>query len=296
MIFDCVIIGGGIAGLQAAIQLGRYDHKILVIDKGGGRSELCQEYHNLLGWPDGVSGEYFRTVGRKQAEQYGVEFIFEEVKDVMKSPDGFKVIAESSIFYGKRILIATGIEDRLPPIDRIKPCLGKSIFLCPDCDGYEIKNKKTVVIGSGNKGAGMAAVLTYWSKDILFINHDKAPIDDKHKHILKKHNIPIYNEKVNDIQVENESHLQGVRLENGKKIEVKHAFLAMSGSKVNTTMTKSIGVERLENHHINVNPRTKETNIPHVFAVGDAIAHSQLLSIAMGDGAQAAIWIHKSLL
>ncbi len=79
MRYDCVIIGGGIAGLQAAIQLGRYRHHVLVIDAGVGRSTLCRSYHNLLGYPDGVSGEHLRTVGRKQAEGLGVQFVLGKV-------------------------------------------------------------------------------------------------------------------------------------------------------------------------------------------------------------------------
>ncbi len=72
MVYDCVIVGGGIAGLQCAIQLGRYMYKVLVIDSGDGRSTLCRSYHNVLGYPSGVSGEYLRSVGEKQAKQDGV--------------------------------------------------------------------------------------------------------------------------------------------------------------------------------------------------------------------------------
>ena len=73
--YDSMIVGGGIAGLQAAIQLGRYEHRVLVIDAGYGRSTLCKSYHNLLGWPDGVSGEELRRLGRLQAEKLGVTFV-----------------------------------------------------------------------------------------------------------------------------------------------------------------------------------------------------------------------------
>lgn len=89
MIYDCIIIGGGIAGLQAAIQLGRYQHKILVIDSHNGRSNLCRAYHNILGWANGVSGEYLRTTGRSQAEDLGVEFINQTVVTIEQENHAF---------------------------------------------------------------------------------------------------------------------------------------------------------------------------------------------------------------
>ncbi len=84
MSYDCIIIGGGIAGLQGAIQLGRYEHKVLVIDSNYGRSTLCKTYHNILGWPDGVSGPELRRIGRQQAESTGVEFLEDEAVSVRK--------------------------------------------------------------------------------------------------------------------------------------------------------------------------------------------------------------------
>ncbi|WP_078552983.1 NAD(P)/FAD-dependent oxidoreductase [Bacillus alkalicellulosilyticus] len=296
MVYDCIIIGGGIAGLQAAIQLGRYEHRVLVIDKGNGRSELCKEYHNLLGWPDGVSGEYFRETGKEQAKRYGIEFMTDEVIELQKKNNEFDVVTTQQILVGKRILLATGIQDRIPELDGIRACLGKSIYLCPDCDGYEIKNQKTIVIGSGNKGVGLAVVLSYWTSDLLFINHDLDDIDEKHQHLLQKYNITLYQQRVSHLHIEDKSQFQGLTLENGETLHANHAFLAMKGATVQTDIAKSLGVERLENNHICVNPRTKETNVPNVWAAGDALVHSQLLSIAMGDGAQAAIWIHKSIL
>ena len=81
---DCIIIGGGIAGLQAAIQLGRYQHQVVVIDSNQGRSTLCKCYHNILGWPDGVSGEEIRRLGRQHAEKYGVIFKNDKVTIITK--------------------------------------------------------------------------------------------------------------------------------------------------------------------------------------------------------------------
>ena len=91
MNFDCIIIGGGIAGLQASIQLGRYMHKVLVIDSGDGRSTLCRSYHNILGYPDGVSGQQLREIGRRQAEKLGIHFLNGKVESIAKENKSFQV-------------------------------------------------------------------------------------------------------------------------------------------------------------------------------------------------------------
>ncbi|WP_096201134.1 NAD(P)/FAD-dependent oxidoreductase [Bacillus sp. FJAT-45350] len=298
MIYDCIIVGGGIAGLQAAIQLGRYKHSVAVIDSNKGRSSLCKEYHNILGWPDGISGDYFRQSGKIHAERYGVKFIDSKALKVKKNKELFSITVANndSPMLSKRILFATGITDSLPELPGLLPCLGNSIYLCPDCDGYEVKDKRTIVLGSGEKGANLSLIIHYWTKEIIYVNHTLDTISEDTLQRLENYNIQVIEEPIAALKTDGKSQFHGVTLKNGQTINAKHSFIAFSGTKVNSDLAKSLGVERLENKHIVVDPRTKMTNVPNVWAVGDATVHSQLLTIAMGDGAQAAIWIHKSLL
>lgn len=295
-VHDCIVVGGGIAGLQAAIQLGRYCHNVLVIDSNYGRSNLCHAYHNILGWPDGVSGLILRETGKSQAEQLDVQFIEEEVVEIEKQGGQFILYSKASKpFYGKRVLIATGVMDRLPPFPNLYPCLGISVYVCPDCDGYEVKNKRALVLGSGNVGANMALTLTYWTDELIYINHEKKAIDANILQQLKDKKIELYQEEIKEI-IADGSAIQGVYLENGKKIAANRAFVAFGGNAVHSSIAEKLGVELHKNKHILVDPRTKMTNIEHVWAAGDVVAHSEQVTIAMGEGLQAAIWIHKSLL
>ncbi|KHE67323.1 NAD(P)/FAD-dependent oxidoreductase, partial [Halobacillus sp. BBL2006] len=160
MIYDCIIIGGGIAGLQASIQLGRYNRNVLTIDAGEGRSTLCRKYNNILGFPGGVSGEELRDAGVKQSKGFGVEFLYDEVTDVHKEIEGFTITTKTGkTFNTKTVLLATGVKDNLPTIPGLKECLGLSVYICPDCDGYEITDRKTIVIGSGDAGAAMSEAI-----------------------------------------------------------------------------------------------------------------------------------------
>ncbi len=294
---DCIIIGGGIAGLQAAIQLGRYNHSVLVIDSNQGRSTITRGYHNILGWPDGISGPELRNLGKQHAEKYGVSFIDDKVTSLEKSDNTFTVrTLLKQIYLTNTVFLATGLTDYLPDLPNLQQCLGTSIFICPDCDGYEITGKKTIVFGSGNTVANMAMTLTYWSKELTVINHDNKEISEENLLKLKSLGIQIIEEPISEIVVDAKKQLIGLLLENGELIKAERGFTGFSGNQLNNHLAKQVGVQLNESKHVVVNPRTKETNIIGIWAGGDLIAHSEQVTISMGDGSQAAIWMHKRLL
>jgi len=234
---DCIIIGGGIAGIQAAIQLGRYKHDIIVIDSAQGRSSIAKAYHNILGWPDGVSGKQLRTLGRQHAEKFGVEFTDDTVISLEKKQDKFFIQTKNDREYqAKMIFLGTGITDNIPPIKNIYSTLGTSTYICPDCDGYEIMDKQTVVLGGGNTGAGMALTLLYWSKDIIYVNHLKSKIDDEYRDKLTANHIPVIEEEVCEVHVDDNQELTGIELVSGKIIRAEKAFTAFKGNKLNNDL------------------------------------------------------------
>lgn len=294
--YDCVIVGGGIAGLQAAIQLGRYNHRIVVVDSDKGRSNLSHCYHNILGWPEGVSGQELRSIGNKQAMDLGVTFMEDLVVDVAQTQGKFIIKTTNMTIEAASVLLATGVVDRIPPkFLPLFPCLGLSVFICPDCDGHEVKNKRTLVFGTGNPGAHLAMALTYWTNELIFINHEQRDIDEELMEQLNEKNVTYICEPVEKVLCDGH-HLHGVILKNGTKVTGSYAFLAFGGNKVKSELARGLGVELFHNKHILSNPRTKMTNIEGVWAAGDVAVHSEQVAIAMGDGHQAAIWIHKYLL
>lgn len=296
MSYECIIIGGGIAGLQAAIQLGRYMHQVLVIDSSDGRSNLCRSYHNILGYPDGVSGQHLRGIGKKQAEQLGIKFFDGKVHSTVKKDNGFQVMTENGeTFLGDRLLLATGVMDRIPPFTELFPCLGISVYVCPDCDGYEVKGKRTIIFGSGHTGVETAKVLSYWTNELIFINHEQKPLDEKDRQTLSQYKVEYIDTPVKQVLADG-SQLEGFLLENGETISGNHAFVAFGGNEVRSQLASQLGVELLENKHMVVDPRTKKTNVEGVWAAGDVVAHSEQVTIAMGEGVQSAIWIHKDIM
>jgi thioredoxin reductase (NADPH) len=285
--------------LQAAIQLGRSRRSVVVVDKGDGRSALCRSYRNVLGYPDGVSGETLRNSGRAHASMYGAEFVEAEAVAASRAPGGFVLqCAPQRSLEGRTMLLATGVKDRLPDIPGLRPCLGLTVYICPDCDGYEVKDKRTVVLGSGNAGARMALTLTYFTSKLLYVNHGDELIEEVLLDKLTRHGIPVESipaQKVLHRGPPEEGEFAGLVLADGRTLEGERAFVAFGGNAVRSDLAAQLGVERMESRHIVTDPRSKMTNVPGVWAAGDLGVHSEQLTIAMGEGQQAAIWIHKWL-
>ncbi len=304
--YDCAIVGGGIAGMQAAIQLGRYKHSVIVIDAGEGRSSLCRRYRNLLGYPDGISGSELLAAGRRQADALGVTFLHGIASDASMTEDTLTLeVACSRLNEGdggqdyvriqaRRLLLATGVKDRLPEWPALFPCLGISVFVCPDCDGYEAADRHTLVLGSGDAGAGMALTLTHWTRQITYVNHELATIDGAKLRQLDEHGIVVIDQPVSELLTDGEQ-LRGVLLADGRTVEADRGFIAFGGNEVRSSLGAQLGVKLSNNRHIETDSRTKQTSVRHVWAAGDVAVHSEQSAIAMGDGSQAAIWMHKSL-
>lgn len=300
---DAIIVGGGIAGLQAALQLGRYGYRVLVVDAGRGRSTLCRGYHNVLGWPDGVSGDELRRLGRQQAEAVGVRFAEDEIVQAAARPDeaggGFVLDgrqAGAGAYRSRVLLLATGIMDRFPALPGLEICLGKSVYVCPDCDGYEIKGHPTVVLGAGSVGASMALTLTYWNDRLVYVNHEQKEIEAELLAELERHGIEVVSEPIVRVLEREDGCFEGVELAGGRVVPGERGFIAFGGNRVHSELAQQLGVERMDNRHIVTDPRSKMTNVPGVWAAGDVAVHSEQVTIAMGEGSQAAIWMHKTLM
>ncbi|MGG1659614.1 NAD(P)/FAD-dependent oxidoreductase [Brevibacillus sp. NRS-1366] len=297
MIYDTVVIGGGIAGMQTAIQLARSLRCVAVVDMPGGRSSVARTYRNILGYPKGVSGDSLRRLGREQAIQYGAIIIEDEVVSLhtdISRAFAVKTKSGAAPLVARTLVMATGICDPFPEIPGILECIGNSIFLCPDCDGYESVGEKTAVIGAGPQAIAMANELSHFTKQLAVINHAGALTEADAINQMKEQGFAFFNQSVQRLFHES-GKLQGVELSSGEQVNMTRAFLAFPGAEVQTGLLEGFDVYLNEKGHVRTNPRTKETDHPNIWAVGDINEHSQQVAIAMGDGAQAAIWIQKRL-
>ncbi|MGO4729647.1 NAD(P)/FAD-dependent oxidoreductase [Paenibacillus sp. 2KB_22] len=293
---DCIIVGGGLAGLQAAIQLGRYSaHQVLVIDAGEGRSTLCRTYHNILGFPDGVSGEELRARGRMQAERTGVSFEKDRIVQAGRHGEKIQLFGTSGVEYrSKTVLLATGLSDRVPDIPGLTPTLGRTVYVCPDCDGYEIQDQRTVLLGSGEAGANMAMILIQRTNDLLYINHEQAPISAELHRSMKEAGVRYLEAAVQEVQQIEDGHITGILTEDGQIFESERGFIAFGGNRVHYELAEQLGAVIADNKHVEANPRSLQA-ATNVWIAGDLGLHAEQATVAMGEGSIAAIWIHKAL-
>ena len=293
--FDVGIVGGGPAGLSASIFLARYLHSVVLIDSGDPRNWETRGVNAYLGLP-GVKPVELRARGRDEARTYGVHFVDDCVdKAAPVSHNEFRLETHAGdAFTVQRVLLAIGLKDVWPEIPGLEHAYGTTAHVCPDCDGYEARGKKTVVIGRGRKAAGMALNLSTWTRDIVICTNGLPPDLDEAEYCQKLDglNIPVLTEKVQRIRVK-DRRVHYLELESGMELDTEKIFFAI-GQYPADDLGAELGCDRDSGGHIVVDAHF-HTSVRNVFAAGDITPGSQLAIAAAADGAIAALAIHKSL-
>lgn len=292
--FEVAIVGGGPAGLSASIFLARYLHSVVLVDSGDPRNWETRGINSYLGLPSIAPAE-LRARGRDEARKYGVTLVDDCVhKAEGIADDQFVLTLESGDAYDAvRVLLAIGLKDVWPDIPGLSRAYGETAHVCPDCDGYEARGKKTVVIGRGRKAVGMALNLSTWTREIIVCtNGDPPDIDGTECQKLDGLNIPVLTDRVTRIR-EKDGRVQCLELESGMSLDADKIFLAV-GQYPADDLGAQLGCKRDAGGHIVVD-RHYHTSAPNVYAAGDIVPGSQLAIAAASDGAIAAQAIHKSL-
>jgi thioredoxin reductase (NADPH) len=290
MIYDTIILGGGPAGLTAAIYAGRYNMKTLVIaDNFGGTANLAGELEN---WPGYIGpGMQLMATIKEQAEKFGAELITGNVQEIKKDNNEFILnYNESETAKGKTIIVALGTKHRKLGIPGEKEFLGKGVSYCATCDGNFFRNKKVAVIGGNDSAAKAALYLADICEKVTIVyRKDKLRCEPIYLEKIEK------NEKIEIIYNSNPKEIIGETLVKELKIESegKESSIEVSGVFIEvgatpaTELVKDLKLE-LENNYIKTDKHTK-TNIPGVFAAGDITnsAMKQMIT-ASGEGAIAA--------
>lgn len=293
-IYDCIIIGGGPAGMTAAIFLGRYLRKTLVIDSGRARNWAARGIHGFLGYHEIAPAELVAR-GRKEAESVGVKFLDARATKIVRSGEHFEVTTPEAKIRCRRILLAYGIRDELPKLDRFEEFYGRSIFHCPDCDGYESRGKKIGVIGRGKKVAGLSLELRLWSDDItIFTDGEGREMDSAQLSKLQAQGIKILEDSIEEL-VGEEGNLREVRLRSGDCVPCESIFFTL-GNERSCALAEEAGCRIVDGKIDIETDRQGQTSVEGIYAAGDLVTGSQLVITAAADGAIAAIAINKSLL
>ncbi|HYA88856.1 MAG TPA: NAD(P)/FAD-dependent oxidoreductase [Nitrospirota bacterium] len=290
-VYDCIVIGAGPGGLQAAIYLGRYNRDVLLLDRSGGRTWHARRIENVLAHRV-ISGSEIIARGMEQAKSFNIRIEQNPVVNVQKN--GVFIVATPDRAYRSRYLVvASGVYDILPPIENIFRFLGISYFTCIDCDGHKMTNKRIIVMGdhleSVNIALGMQQMFT---KDITYIPY-RFSLPDSAGEVLEEEGIKVVS--VDPVRIIGERDMEALELKSGDRVPCE-AIMASFGIKLNDEFLAGLPLKKDARGFKYVVNTQYESSLQGLYIVGPLNTGQDQVVIAAGEGAVAAIDINKRLL
>ncbi|MDT0122710.1 NAD(P)/FAD-dependent oxidoreductase [Paenibacillus sp. RRE4] len=291
--FDVVIVGGGPAGLNASLVLGRARKHVLVIDDQKPRNWVTRETHGFL-TRDGVSPREFRRIAKEEIATYpSVQFASDTVMEISGQDGEFIVkTAEGKQYIAKKVLFAVGKRDLPLDITGLSDVYGKSAFVCPYCDGWELRNRELVIITSANHALHMAKLISGWTSRFTLCIQGDNRLEAEEKQELSRHGVKVYEALVQSIRSE-EGMVSSVELSDETIIPCTGIFFQPK-LQAGSDLPKVIGCEVTETGTIVVDAQGK-TSVPGVFSAGDAASELYQAITAASLGALTAVSINSEL-
>lgn len=292
--YDAIVVGGGPAGLSAALWLGRYRRKVVVLDSGKPRNDPTWAVHGYPGIIDPPPHE-LRRILIDQATEAGAEWRGADVARITGEKNDFTVhLEDGSSFTTRRIILAYGRIDNLPEVEGTLELYGHSVFHCPDCDGPTVIGKRVAVYGWTRGTAIHALYMLTWADSVVMLTDGHEPdITRKAYKALARYNVRIYTEKVERLRSVNGC-LVAADLEGRNAVPMDYLFFNL-GSPLATDLANQLGCKRDKEKNLAVN-RAYQTSVPGIFAAGDIAGPPYLVVSAAAQGVTAAISVHRSLL
>jgi len=291
---DCLIIGGGPAGLTAAIYLSRFHLDIMVVDGGKSRAAWIPTSHNHAGFPDGINGEELLSRMKQQAQLYGTKIETGQVTRLEKCDDEWVAEWGSGPVAAKTVLIATGVSNRRPPMDMAlhDDAMARGLIrYCPICDGYEVTDKKVAVIGIGEGAVAETRFLRSYTADLTLVSPDLPhELDEESRAELSEMGVKLIDGPVTAIEPGDET----IALVTGSG---RHDFASVYpalGSDTHTLLAEMVGASLAGDACVKVDAHQR-TGVPGVYAAGDLVQGLDQISNAMGEGGVAATTIRNDL-
>lgn len=290
---DCIIIGGGPAGLTAAIYMARYHLSVTIFDDGTSRAASIPVSHNHPGFPGGINGAELLNRMRTQASMYGAEILRHRVMALRKPKEEFVVSFEGGALSARTVLIATGVINRMPsmPQDKHDQALRQGLIrYCPVCDGYEVTDKRVAIIGHGSKAFNEALFLRSYSRNVTLLSPSSEHyLTSSEEARLQELGIAVQRGPI-EIEVEQDT----VVISTSAGLHRFDSVYPAMGSDVRSELALEVGATVSEEGCIRVDSRQR-TKVPGLYAAGDVVIGLDQISHAMGQAGVAATTIRNDL-
>jgi thioredoxin reductase len=296
--YDVAIIGGGPAGLSAAVVLGRACRRVVIFDHGRPRNYAAREVHGFLGL-DGITPSQLRGKGRREAQSYDVDIEDSEVTSVDRLSESaasqtahrFKISTDHRMISARAVLFATGVVDEVPEISGVRERYGVCVHHCPYCDGWEHRGKRLVALADGSASVELATSLLPWSQHVTCCSNG-GRLTSKDRTLLSDNHINEYEEPIVKVASRDDAAME-IQFESGAALACDAIFFG-AGQRQHSHFPQSLGCELDENGLIRRDPK-QYTCVEGVFVAGDAAGDVQFAIVAAAQGATAAAAINRFL-
>jgi len=291
--YAVAVVGGGPAGLTAALYATRLGHDTAVINRGGGRAAMMLDTHNVIGVTEAVSGNEFLQTAAEQVRSYGADYHRDFVTDIERTGDDrFHVTANDIEIVTDRVVLATGFNDVQP--DPPLPRTGKGLHYCLHCDAYMFVDRPVYVMGTGKAAAQVAMIMLNFTPDVdVLTRGEEVEWSEETDRQLRAHPIDVVETDIESIEKGEDGWLEAFVFEDGTRREYRGGF-PMYGSEYNTALAEDLGCDLNDDGTIAVDDHGR-TSADGVFAVGDVTPGHNQIPTAMGEGARAGIALHYDL-
>jgi thioredoxin reductase (NADPH) len=289
---DCLIIGGGPAGLTAAVYLARFRRRVVLVDSRASRAALIPRSHNYPGAPKGMAGEDMLENLRVQAREYGADLREGTVTNLARKGDHFTAaVKDGPDISARKIILATGIVDEKPALPRMPEFIySGAVRFCPICDGYEATDRRIAVLGPAHTAIKKALFLRSYSADITVLSLDAASVTPEEARWLAEAGLagPA---RIRDLYAQGDK--IAAELEDGRALDFDILYPAM-GAHVRSELAIELGAGHTEDGCVCTSDHC-ETSVPGLYAIGDVSTELHQISVAYGHAAIAATHVHNSL-
>jgi thioredoxin reductase (NADPH) len=290
--YDVAVVGGGPAGLTAALYATRLGHDTMIVDRGVGRAAMMADTHNVIGITEDVSGTELLKTAREQVQAYGATYHRDFVTGIERKDDGFVLESQGAVCEAKRVVLATGFSDERP--DPPLPPTGRGLHYCLHCDAYMFVDESVYVMGHGDSAAYVAMIMLNFTDEVdLLLRGDDPTWSDETDRMLRAHPIDVIDEEITGMNKGPDGWLESFEFEDGTVREYRGGF-PMYGSNYNNELAADLGCDLNDDGTVVADDHGR-TSVDGVYAVGDLVQGHNQIPVAMGQGAKAGIAIHMDL-